>query len=878
MIGFRQFGLPLMLLPALLLAYTVPSDEPYYVQPFPFGTLIYPESFKADAEAAAGKLEVLREHYNQSFRYAPLSKPYLTLTGPRNQIANAWATAVPYPQMTFYGAGAQEIDYFGHTDWIDTLLAHEGAHVYQLDAKGELPRTLERVFGHNYMPIFPGLPVPLFTLPNLWTPDFLLEGNAVYNESRLTGAGRLYGGRHRALFMALHQAGKLDAVRLLNNHRDFPYLEEKYIVGGFFQAWLAERYGSDRVNRFFWRQGHHFINPLVLSRTFTAQFGEDFYTLLEAFLADFAADAQAFKLQEGELISRSQTYAPLGGDGQKVLIYESDAQTYAHLIALDRASGEPVRIKGHFLPGRPFCGDFGCATAASGQSATARIETGLYNADRKPVEGFNGLIVQDLTAGQTLAFRTAESFAKPMLYDGDRPLGAVVSNARYGADGAVYTVRHEAGKRVFYRDTTPLFSIRAQGFLADVLPGGSVLFTAPTRLGNGLYIWHENKIRRLGQADNILDARWIEGDRFLVSAVTATGYETRVAKLSLFDERPGRPAYGFEKQPQPDLSAAPPKPLQGHGYNALTMLRYSALYPYFYLTETSVEGSLGAEFIDPLGYNTLGLGYIHAQSALAYGSYQNQRYRLFFGGTGWADLNASEDSLDRDWGAEIYAGYLLFQNNTAQSTLILRKGYDPDDTFNNPLFLSAAYGQSVGYARAYRPEYRWNLAAHGWQNDRQGVQESGWAAEAAGQTRLIGPTWLSVQGKYAEAEGGPLKVYEGPKALRDPVNFELKNTPLTYWGRNAAGGAATLTAAVETPLYFRWFPLGLHRTALAARHEQIVLEGFVTGNRYVIEESSLALTLELLTLHRFDVPVEIGIVRNPDAPSDKVYFAIGVAL
>ncbi|MGE4295240.1 MAG: hypothetical protein AB7E49_06015 [Campylobacterales bacterium] len=864
----------LFLLPALLLAYTVPSDEAYFVQPFPFGTLIYPESFKADAQAAAGKLEAVREHYNQSFRYTPLVRPYLTLTGPRNQIANAWATAVPYPQITFYGAGAQEIDYFGHTDWIDTLLAHEGAHIYQLDAKGELPRTMERFLGRNVLPIFPGIPVPLFTLPNLWTPDFLLEGNAVYNESRLTGAGRLYGGRHRALFMALHQAGKLNATRLLNNHRDFPYLEEKYIVGGFFQAWLADRYGSDRVNAFFRQQGEHVINPLLLSRTFQAQFGENFYTLLNQFLFDFKADAMAFRSQKGDLISRGQLYAPLGGNDKALLVYESDGKTYGHLIAVDRQSGKTTRIKGHFLPGRPFCGEFGCATAASGHTATARIETGLFGGDRRAIDGFNGRIVQDFAGDRVLSFHTAKSFAKPMLYDGDRPLGAVVSNARYGPEGAVYTVRHEAGKRVFYRDTTPLFSIKAQGFLADVLPGGSVLFTAPTRLGNGLYIWHQNKIRRLGHADNVLDARWIEGDRFLISAVTAEGYETRIGKLGLFDERPGRPSYGFEKEPQPSLSAAPPKPLEGRRYNAPTMLRFSSLYPYFYLTETAVEGGLEAAFVDPLAFNTLNIGYTHgSEKAVANGGYHNRRYRLFYGASGWKELNTTVAEWDRSWGADVYAGYLLYQSNTASSDLTLRRQYDPDDRYNEPVFASLSFRHSVGYARAYKPEYGFEVAAHGRYNDRQGFEERAWAGQMGVSTRLIGPSWLELSAKYAEAETGWIITEEGPNFPSDPINFELGNLPVRYGSIKALGGKAVLSAAIESPLYFARFPLGLHRLAPRVSYERLELG----ESRYLIEETAAAIEAELLFAHRFDFAIEAGIIRNDEAESDKAYFLLKAA-
>ncbi|MDR3347221.1 MAG: hypothetical protein LBN32_01270, partial [Helicobacteraceae bacterium] len=268
------------LLPILLYA-IVPSDDEYYVHKGEQATIIYTEEYAYEAQIAAAKWQRLQKIYENEFRYKP-NAVFLTLSSKKNQIANAVTFSVPLLGMEFYSAGAQMINYFGYKDWIEILLAHEGAHIYQLDNKGDIPQLAQTALGRNTAPIFVGI-LPIFTLPNIFLPDLLLEGNAVYNESRITAAGRLYQSRHKALFMTLLKADLLTDDRILNNHILFPYMEEKYIVGGFFFELLDRRFGNGRTNSFFALHGDRWINPFLVDLSFKEHFGEGFYTLFDAF-------------------------------------------------------------------------------------------------------------------------------------------------------------------------------------------------------------------------------------------------------------------------------------------------------------------------------------------------------------------------------------------------------------------------------------------------------------------------------------------------------------------------------------------------------------------------------------------------------------------
>ncbi len=80
---------------------------------------------------------------------------------------------------------------------------------------------------------------------------FLLEGNAVLNESRFGNGGRLYSGYALAELIEMANGGLITPELTYNSTLEFPYGEKSYLIGGFFQKFLADRYGIDRVNSYF---------------------------------------------------------------------------------------------------------------------------------------------------------------------------------------------------------------------------------------------------------------------------------------------------------------------------------------------------------------------------------------------------------------------------------------------------------------------------------------------------------------------------------------------------------------------------------------------------------------------------------------------------
>src|SRR5262249_59509767 len=95
---------------------------------------------------------------------------------------------VPYNTMFItatWPSGAEPIGFAG--DWLKVAFTHEFTHIVHLDRSEGWARAVRRVFGRS----------PL-AFPNLLLPLWQIEGLAVYEESALTGEGRLHAGDFRA--------------------------------------------------------------------------------------------------------------------------------------------------------------------------------------------------------------------------------------------------------------------------------------------------------------------------------------------------------------------------------------------------------------------------------------------------------------------------------------------------------------------------------------------------------------------------------------------------------------------------------------------------------------------------------------------------------
>ncbi|MFL5619682.1 MAG: TolB family protein, partial [Gemmatimonadaceae bacterium] len=155
--------------------------------------------------------------------------------------------------------------------WLELVITHELTHIFHLDRTRGVWRAAQALFGRA-----PSL------FPNAYSPSWLIEGLAVYEESRLTHGGRLNDAQHRLYARAGAIEGKLFRLDELSlGTSRFPAGQGVYGYGSLFVDWLAQGHGDSSVRRFVDAQSAEII-PYWLDPAAKRAFGSSLRTAYRA--------------------------------------------------------------------------------------------------------------------------------------------------------------------------------------------------------------------------------------------------------------------------------------------------------------------------------------------------------------------------------------------------------------------------------------------------------------------------------------------------------------------------------------------------------------------------------------------------------------------
>lgn len=620
-------------------AQVVPGDKPYQSLEDQGYNYIYSEDHAPFLPIVVQWNKWFTELYQKSYQWEFQQEAALILASGRNQVANGFATVIPHLKTQFYPSGFLLQDEFGVNSWFKVLLVHETAHLYQLSLKDELPALLHRVFG-NALVVPTPIVVPIFIHPNVFLPTLMVEGNAVMNESMWGIGGRLHSGEVRALVYNQALNEQLKAERLLNDHLDFPYGNEKYLQGGYFFQYLAEKYGVDRANRFFKFQAEHFLNPLILNETFHKTFGSSYNQLFREYSRTLEIKAQGQRALPTSPFALAKFFSPLNSDDEEIFfLLQPEGKHYPQLWQIRKSDGVARYEEKDLASGKLFKTDRGWASATSARRQPNLIEYGLYLEGLIPHPDYRSQIVVDIRNGNTLSFNPITSFLQGQLYMNGDYLGPADSTAVLDKQGRAYYFLQEGDQRFLYRDLDKQFSFKGYyGKVTEVGPNGEVYFVASTDKGSSLYRWtpadkdplSPARIEEVLPSDRIIEARLLSTDRALAVEVTSEGYEYKNARLQ---PRPAEIFY-FENPLDQKLSleepALPPQALP-ESYKSLKELRYNFMNFYYLSTEEDgLMGQVDLNFSDPLDWNSVQLGYNRGTyfRDSAYFVYSNSRHQL----------------------------------------------------------------------------------------------------------------------------------------------------------------------------------------------------------------------------------------------------------
>jgi hypothetical protein len=200
----------------------------------------------------------------------------------QTDVPNGWATILPYNLIELTAAPPEGRSEIGNTDdWLRLVFTHEYVHIVHLEKSGGWLGALRHVFGR--LPIF---------YPNLTLPTWQIEGIATYEESVVTGLGRVPAGDFRMLIERAARAGRFEPLdRASQPVVDWPGGTSPYLYGAYFHEYLAERFGEDSLARLAEETARRL--PYLGSRAYRTVFGHPLGELWNDFEAREQARAAA---------------------------------------------------------------------------------------------------------------------------------------------------------------------------------------------------------------------------------------------------------------------------------------------------------------------------------------------------------------------------------------------------------------------------------------------------------------------------------------------------------------------------------------------------------------------------------------------------------
>jgi hypothetical protein len=299
--------------------------------------------FHQGEEAQAARLAQVAEEV--SLRLEPdLGRPggrVRVVLVDQDDLANGWATPVPYDLIEIQAVPPRSESTIGNTDdWLRLVFSHEYTHIVHLDRSRGWIGGLRYAFGR--------LPV-LF--PNLFLPQWQIEGLATYEESAVTGAGRVRAGDFRMLLDRAAASGRfLPLDRASGGLVDWPSGTAAYLYGAFFHEYLASRYGAGKMKALADETAGRV--PYIGTPAFKKVFGRSLGDLWNDFEADTRARTRPEPQTATRLTMHGFNVAGLRYGANGTLFYAvANPHGFPALMRLDEG-GAPREVATRYLGNR----------------------------------------------------------------------------------------------------------------------------------------------------------------------------------------------------------------------------------------------------------------------------------------------------------------------------------------------------------------------------------------------------------------------------------------------------------------------------------------------------------------------------------------------
>ncbi len=863
------------------------------------------------AESLHSSVPGIIKYYEKTFGYKMDEQLNVILASSKNhQVMNGYSTQHPFNMTMYFGGGALDVDYFSALSWVDLLSAHEIAHDFQLNSKNNwVSRSTHAIFGNTIL-VFPF--IPLISFPNSFLPQFILEGNAILNESLYNNGGRLFNGAQRATTFTYLKAGKFTPANMINRQTEFPFGDKPYIIGAYFHAYLAETYGVPKVNSFFEHNSTKAFGILALNDSYEQTFGVGYEQLFQDFLERYKSHFTHMQFLKGELITTDYYKGSMTKSGEQILFKVQALAGERQIYQFDTHS---LTIKKHqagqWPAGKPFLYNDKLYTSSSVKTAYNNISIGLFNNNRHALKNFKGKALQAVNGKDLLYFDVQSSYGEPKLHFNNDFYSIAHSSAILDSSSNIYYFKNSGKTRTLYKNHDPIYSYQGfWGFPIEVLDN-AIYFIAPTKHGSSLYVWKRGKVQRLSTADNIIDAKMITSEQFIAKSVTSESYEYRIAKITSFVAPPFEYKYNFENHSPTKLLGHKQLEKSSKEYNSLLGLKYSGLYTVMSYSSAQVKGakdpylfSSSLLFADPLKHNQLSIGYMQTEELkLAMASYQNSRYRLqyFFNAMYVIDDLRYPNFLHVDSSSGTGGSFLLnlpLIISGLHSWDLSLSGYvDYDDIHKNPFVLSLDYQYQENYGRALNPLKYLNSTLYfkydknSYADDRNNGDLTMFGGKIVLGRGFSNEFYMQFKTQYTKASSGnTIKVDDQATRLTEPTDFHLSSLYFFHTANEVYSGSVKFAKTFYADWYHHWIPFSIRRETLFLEAESMELrydggsdfiiaypgQGF-TRSKHIVE-MRIGIDYELLIFHNAVVNSRLQYTLNShNGGVDSVEFGINTS-
>jgi len=264
----------------------------------------------------------------------------------QTELANGYATPLPYNTIVLYTV-APPGSSFDFGDWLRLAFTHEFTHIVHLDRSEGWARVVRSMFGRT-----------AYAFPNLFLPAWQVEGLATYEESVITGEGRLHAGDFRAIVSEAARRHRLEPLDRVNGGlTDWPGGGAVYAYGVGFHQYLADRFGAGTLSTLAEATARRV--PYVASPAFRRVYGESLGDLWRDYQASLTANAVASSPPDPSVTRLTQHGFSVSGPRfdrfscagcPPDIVYSAvNPQGFPALYRIGFDGGEPLRIATRYL-------------------------------------------------------------------------------------------------------------------------------------------------------------------------------------------------------------------------------------------------------------------------------------------------------------------------------------------------------------------------------------------------------------------------------------------------------------------------------------------------------------------------------------------------